>query len=90
MLWQRQRAQHADGSVSETAELKPVAEIVEVPEKYELAMEAALGSRLTAVGVRFQRHRARALDYLKSNTKGRSSFVAGDWMGWPPGEATIS
>lgn len=82
MLWQRAKGEtHADGTVSASAQMRPVAEIVEVPEKYELAMEAALGSRLqllvsdsgdTALG---------ALDYLKSNTKGRSSFVAGDWVG---------
>lgn len=83
MLWQRTRSSevHADGQVSEQTRLQPVAEIVEIPEKYELAMEVALGSRLqllvsdsgdTALG---------ALNYLKSSTKGRSSFVASDWMG---------
>lgn len=78
MLWQRQRPEtHVDGSVSM---MKPVAEIVEVPEKFELAMEAALGSRLQLLVSESSDVALGALDYLKSNTKGRSSFVAGDWM----------
>ena len=46
MLWQRQKQEQAqvDGTVS--VSFQPVAEVVEVPEKYEMAMEAALGSRL--------------------------------------------
>lgn len=85
MLWQRSRAeQHADGSVSE---MKPVAEIVEVPERFELAMEAALGSRLQLLVSDNSGDALGALDYLKSNTKGRSSFVANDWMGSGPTES---
>ncbi|MBX3023167.1 MAG: chromosome segregation protein SMC [Bdellovibrionales bacterium] len=82
MLWQRQRSEmHADGSTSVTpASLKPVAEIVEVPEKYELAMEAALGSRLQLLVSDSGATALGALDYLKTNTKGRSSFVANDWV----------
>ncbi len=82
MLWQRQRAEvHADGSVSTApAEMRPVAEIVEVPERYELAMEAALGSRLQLLVSNTGETALGALDYLKSNTKGRSSFVANDWV----------
>lgn len=82
MLWQRSRVeQHAGGQVSETpAALRPVAEIVEVPEKFELAMEAALGSRLQLLVSDSMDTALGALDYLKSSTKGRSSFVARDWM----------
>ncbi len=79
MMWQRSRHQHADGSVSETAQMRPVAEIVEVPEQYELAMEAALGSRLQLLVSDSGQNALSALDYLKT-TKGRSSFVAGDWV----------
>ena len=79
MLWQRSRAEvHADGSVSGGG-LKPVAEIVEVPEKFELAMEAALGAKLQLLVSESGETALNALDYLKSNTKGRSSFVANDW-----------
>lgn len=82
MLWQRQRAEvHADGSVSQGApQMRPVAEIVEVPEKYELAMEAALGSRLQLLVSNSSETALGALDYLKSNTKGRSSFVSNEWV----------
>lgn len=77
MMWQRSKPEfHADGTVS----MRPVAEIVEVPEKYELAMEAALGSRLQLLVSETGENVLSALDYLKSNTKGRSSFVAGDWV----------
>lgn len=84
MLWQRTKSQqvHADGTVSESssAQMRPVAEIVEVPEQYELAMEAALGSRLQLLVSDSSENALGALDYLKSNTKGRSSFVSGDWL----------
>lgn len=82
MLWQRARREtHADGSVSEQpAALRPVAEMVEVPERYELAMEAALGSRLQLLVSDSSETALSALDYLKNQNKGRSSFVAGDWQ----------
>jgi chromosome segregation protein len=77
MLWQRtQTEQHADGRVS----MKPVAEIVEVPEKYELAMEAALGARLQLLVSDRGETAVNALDYLKANNKGRSSFASSDWV----------
>jgi chromosome segregation protein len=80
MMWQKSRASHTDGSVSENSHMRPVAEIVEVPEKYELAMEAALGARLQLLVSDSGESALSALDYLKNNTKGRSSFVAGDWV----------
>ena len=80
MLWQRSKGEvHADGSVS-PGSLRPVAEIVEVPEKFELAMEAALGSRLQLLVSESGETALNALDYLKTSTKGRSSFVASDWQ----------
>ena len=77
MLWQRQRTD-AGGQVS----LTPVAEIVEVPEQYELAMEAALGLRLQLLVSNDGDTALSALEYLKTGeAKGRSSFVAADWIG---------
>jgi chromosome segregation protein len=70
MLWQREK-----GST-----LKPVAELVEVPERFEMAMEAALGNRLQMLVTESSDMALGALDYLKSSSKGRSSFVAGDWL----------
>lgn len=83
MLWQRTKSEvHEDGSVSLSASptMRPVAEIVEVPERYELAMEAALGSRLQLLISDSGETALNAIDYLKTSTKGRSSFVARDWQ----------
>jgi len=76
MLWQRTKPEmHADG-----LGLRPVAEIVEVPERFELAMEAALGSKLQLLVSESGQTALNALDFLKTSTKGRSSFVASDWQ----------
>lgn len=78
MLWQKAKqaeAQadiHADGSVS----FQPVSEIVEVPSEYEVAMEAALGSRLQMLLTQDSEKAVQAVDYLKSNKSGRSSFYS--------------
>ena len=71
MLWQRSRGGEA--------QFRPVAEIVEVPEEFELAMEAALGQRLQLLVSQSGEHALAALEYLKDDKKGRSSFVAADW-----------
>ena len=86
MLWQRSKNEtHADGSVSPgEAVLRPVAEIVEVPERFELAMEAALGNRLQLLVSENGQTALSALDYLKESSKGRSSFVSGDWLSRTP------
>ena len=82
MMWQRAKGElHVDGSVTPGAlTMRPVAEVVEVPERFEMAMEAALGSRLQLLVSDSSETALSALDYLKANTKGRSSFVASDWM----------
>ncbi|MEZ4871923.1 MAG: chromosome segregation protein SMC [Bdellovibrionales bacterium] len=75
MLWQRQQQEaHADGSIA----FRPVSEVVEVPEKYEMAMEAALGQRLQMLLSDSSDSSLGALDYLKENRSGRSSFVNRD------------
>lgn len=82
MMWQRSKVEiHADGSVSETpAGLRPMAEVVEVPEQFELAMESALGQRLQLLVSKDSHEALNAIDYLKTSGKGRSSFVAKDWV----------
>ncbi|MGE4132335.1 MAG: chromosome segregation protein SMC [Bdellovibrionales bacterium] len=82
MLWQKTRGEtHADGSVSGAmSALRPVAELVEAPEQYELAMESALGSRLQLLVSDSEQTALGAIDYLKSGAKGRSSFVTGHWV----------
>ncbi|MCU0582345.1 MAG: chromosome segregation protein SMC [Syntrophales bacterium] len=52
-----------------------VADHIEVPREYEVAVEAALGERLQYVVVKSQEEGIRAIDYLKTRTAGRSSFV---------------
>ncbi len=80
MMWQRSRAvTRADGTVENETEFRPVAEVVEVPAEYELAMEAALGSRLQLLLSDSSDAALGAVDYLKEKKSGRSSFVASDW-----------
>ncbi len=75
MLWQKakQTEIHADGSVS----FQPVSEVVEVPSEYEVAMEAALGSRLQMLLTQDSEGALQAVDYLKEQKSGRSSFYSG-------------
>ena len=76
MLWQKAKSQevHADGSVS----FQPVSEVVEVPGEYEVAMEAALGSRLQMLLTDSSDNSLQAVDYLKSQNTGRSSFFSAE------------
>lgn len=76
MLWQKARQVEitADGSVS----FQPVSEVVEVPSAYEVAMEAALGSRLQMLLSADSEKSVEALSYLKESKSGRSSFFSGE------------
>ena len=78
MLWQKAKVEqmHADGSVS--AFFQPVSEVVEVPSDYEVAMEAALGTRLQVLLASDQQMALEAVDYLKAQNSGRSSFMTAD------------
>ncbi len=74
MLWQKAKYQEitADGSVM----FQPVSEVVEVPSKYEVAMEAALGSRLQMLLSADDSKAIEAVDHLKEAKSGRSSFMS--------------
>ena len=76
MLWSKTKSQqaHADGSVSES--FHPVSEVVEVPSEFEVAMEAALGTKLQMLLSNKKETALEAVEYLKSNNTGRSSFFA--------------
>ena len=52
-----------------------LAEKIEVPQRFETALEAVLGDRLQAVLVTDQNVGAHAADYLKTENAGRGSFV---------------
>ena len=52
-----------------------VADIIQVDPAYEQAVEAILGDKLQYIIVETQRDGKEAIEYLKANAKGRSSFV---------------
>lgn len=77
MLWHRKRYEAtADGGMQEVPEMLPISEVVSVPEDYEVAMEAALGGRLQVLLTENQDLSLGAIDYLKDNNTGRSSFLS--------------
>ncbi len=53
-----------------------VADHIEVPEKYEVAIEAVLGEKLQYVVVRSQKEGIRAIDFLKERSTGRGNFIS--------------
>ncbi len=79
MMWQRQRLEQQEAQMgAEAAEFQPVAELVEVPAEYEMAMEAALGQRLQLLLGTSREQILDAVDHLKEKKQGRSSFVSAD------------
>lgn len=75
LMWQRA---DAEGASSSAQKFKPLSEVVEVPERYEIAMEASLGTRLQLLLSESSDHAVGAVDYLKAQKGGRSSFLSGD------------
>ena len=53
----------------------PVADIIDVPTKYELALEAVLGANLQTILAKSMDDIFKALDFLKQNQCGRASFL---------------
>lgn len=77
MFWQRQKLdQLPEGQRADAQNFYPVAEVVEVPAEFELAMEAALGPRLQMLLSDQPQSALSAVGFLKENKSGRSSFVA--------------
>ena len=76
MFWQKQR-QEAHPGGGESA-FRPMAEVIEVPPDYEIAMEAALGNRLQMLLAEHSAEAIAAVDYLKDSRQGRSSFYSVD------------
>lgn len=76
MLWQKtkQTEVSADGSVS--THFQPMSEVIEVPAEYEVAMEAALGSRLQTLLSSDDNVSLEAVSHLKEKNSGRSSFLS--------------
>ncbi len=80
MFWQKERVQRlsAGGSVSVEEQYNLVSEVVEVPGEYEIAMEAALGTRLQTLLSESDTASLEAVDFLKNQESGRSSFINSD------------
>lgn len=53
----------------------PVSAIIDTEEEYETAVNAVLGEKLQYVVVKSQEEGVEALDYLRQQSKGRSTFV---------------
>jgi chromosome segregation protein len=78
MFWQKQRLESVpETERDEATSFHPIAEIVEVPPEYEVAMEAALGPRLQMLVSASANDAVGAVQFLKEQNSGRSSFVAG-------------
>lgn len=80
MHWQKARAEQqlrADGTVD--VSFQPVSEVVEVPSQYEIAMEAALGSKLQMLLSSKADLAVEAVDHLKTSKSGRTSFFNTPW-----------
>lgn len=78
MFWQRQKLdQVPESQRAEAQNFHPVAEVVEVPAQFELAMEAALGPRLQMLLSDKPDSAFEAVNFLKEKKSGRSSFVSG-------------
>lgn len=82
MLWQKTKTTEvrADGSVE--TYFQPVSEVVEVPSEYEVAMEAALGSRLQMLLASDSNVTMDAVQHLKESRAGRSSFMDHSAKSW--------
>ncbi len=66
---------NAQAKREESQVLGLVADIVQAPPRYETAVQAVLGDRLQSVVVKSQGAGLQAVDYLKSESEGRSSFI---------------
>ena len=69
LLWQKEE-------LGEEKSFLPVSEIIEVPEEYELAMEAVLGNRLQILLSESLEESLKALSYLREQGAGCSSFLS--------------
>jgi chromosome segregation protein len=64
-----------DCGLSREAVYGLVADHIEVPKEYETAVEAVLGEKLKYVIVKSQEEGVKAIDYLKTQSSGRGSFI---------------
>ncbi len=75
MFWQKERLEGLPEEEREARRsFQPVSDIVRVPEKFEVALEAALGPKLQMLVSQDQDKSLEAVDYLKEQQSGRSTF----------------
>ena len=77
MFWQKQKLENLSEEEKAVQEsFRPVSDIVTVPEKFEVALEAALGPKLQMLVSQDQEKSLQAVDYLKEQKSGRSTFYS--------------
>jgi chromosome segregation protein len=75
MFWQKESLEGLSPEEQEARRsFQPVSDIVRVPEKYEVALEAVLGPKLQMLVSDNQEKSLEAVDYLKEQKSGRSTF----------------
>ncbi len=75
MFWQKENLEGLSEEEQEARRsFQPVSDIVRVPERYEVALEAALGPKLQMLVSQDQDKSLDAVDYLKEQKSGRSTF----------------
>ena len=70
LIWKQQKDLSDD-----TSNFIPLADIIDVPTKYELALEAVLGTNLQAILAKSMDDIFKALDFLKQNQYGHANFL---------------
>lgn len=71
LMWKQQMKD----PLPDQSSFAPVADIIDVPKKYELAVEAVLGNKLQALLANSMDDVFKALEFLKQNQCGRASFL---------------
>lgn len=78
MFWQKENLQGLSEEEQEARRsFQPVSDIVRVPEKYEVALEAALGPKLQMLVSSDHEKSLEAVEFLKEKKSGRSTFISG-------------
>ena len=77
MFWQKQVIEAMpEEQRPQYQSFRPVSEVVQVPQEYELALESALGPKLQMLLSENKDKSLEAVDYLKAQKSGRSTFYS--------------
>jgi chromosome segregation protein len=77
MFWQKQNLEALTPEQREEQKsFQPLSEVVRVPEKFEVALESALGPQLQMLISKDESKSLQAVDYLKQQKSGRSTFYS--------------